>query len=79
MEQTKAVRAMLAASGRRPSDVSTQMGKSAGNLSNQLSRGKGLTVATVAAAADCCGYRLALIPESAAIQADSFAIDPPHN
>ena len=79
MEQTKAVKAMLAAAGISTVEASRLMGKSDSLLSSSLARGRGLSVSTVAAAADCCGYRLALIPESAAIQADSFAIDPPHN
>lgn len=75
MQPSAAVRGMIAAAGYTLRDASRAMGKSQTFLGSSLGRSAGLTVETVAAAADAVGWRLVLAPADD-LPASALVIDP---
>ncbi len=77
MDTNEVMRGMLAASGLSMRAASLALGRSASWLSNTLARPGGSEAATVAALAEVCGYRLALVPLAEDLPAGALVIDPP--
>lgn len=82
MKAIEALEIIIKSSGESRRDLSENIGKSPNYIASVVEQSKrkdgGANSATIAAIAEACGYKLALIPEGK-VPKNAIMIDPPKN